>query len=84
MVTARLDVRLDREHRDKLNEIAASRHMPVSAVIRGMIDETYEAVHRVDRLRAVQEVAELAIEDVPDPQTLSRQLATTYAIPDRP
>lgn len=84
MASARLDVRLDRERRQKLDEIAASRRVPVSAVIRAMIDETYEAVHRADRLRVVQELAGLHVEDVPDPETLSRQLESTYAIPDLP
>ncbi len=84
MTTARLDVRLDREHREKLDAIAASRHLPVSAVVRGMIDETYETVHRDERLRAVRELAGLCVEDVPDPEALSRQLESTYATPDIP
>lgn len=82
MASPRLDVRLDREHRHTLDEIAASPRMPVSAVIRARIDETYEAVHRADRLRAVRELAELHVEDVPDPETLSRQLESTHAIPE--
>lgn len=84
MPTARLDVRLDREHRVKLDEIAASRRLPVSAVIRAMIEETYEAVHRDKRLQAVRELAGVNVEDFPDPETLSRQLESTYAVPDLP
>ena len=84
MAKDRLDVRLDREHRERLDAIAASRHMPISAVIRGMIDETYEAVDRADRLRTVRELAGLNVEDVPDPETLSRQLGSAYAAPDIP
>lgn len=39
-----------------------------------MIDEAYEEVLRVRRRRAAMRLAQLAVEDVPDPETLARQL----------
>ena len=82
MVSERLEVRLDSERRRKLSELAAARHAPVSEVVRQMIDEVYEEVLLERRRQAVQRIAQLQVEDVPDPETLSRQLAQTYDAPD--
>lgn len=84
MVTERLEVRLDRERRRKLSELAAAHGAPVSEVVRQMIDQAYEEALRVRRLRAARELARLAVEDVPDPETLSRQLEGTYEPADIP
>lgn len=78
MVTERLEVRLDRERRRKLSELAQGRGVPVSEAVRQMIDEAYKEALRERRLRAARELARLAVEDVPDPATLSRQLEGTY------
>ncbi len=84
MHTSRLEVRLDRERRRKLTEIAAARGAPVSQVIREMIDQAYEEARRADRLRAAQELAQLEVEDVPDQATLNRQLESTYILGSAP
>jgi hypothetical protein len=78
MATERLDVRLDHERRRKLAELAAARSSSVSEVVREMIDQAYEEGLRADRVRAARELAQLAVEDVPDPETLRRQLEGTY------
>src|SRR3989304_1768833 len=78
MVTQRLEVRLDRERRRKLSELAQGRGVPVSQAVRQMIDEAYKEALRERRIRAARELARLAVEDVPDPATLSRQLEGTY------
>ena len=78
MVTERLEVRLDRERRRKLSELAQGRGVPVSEAVRQMIDEAYKEALRERRHRAARELARLAVEDVPDPATLSRQLEGTY------
>jgi len=77
----RLEVRLDAEHRRKLAEITARRGAPVSVVVRDMIDQAYEEVTREERLRAARELGQMEIEDVPDPDELSRQLDRTYDSP---
>lgn len=84
MVTERLEVRLDRERRRKLSELAAAHGAPVSEVVRQMIDQAYEEALRLRRLHAARELARLAVEDVPDPETLSRQLEGTYEPADIP
>ena len=82
MVTERLEVRLDPERRRKLAKIAEERRAPVSDVVRRLIDEAYEDVLKEERRRAVEIIANANVEDVPDPEELSRQLAKTYDIPD--
>ena len=74
MATDRLDVRLDPEHRRKLRELAAEQGAPVSEAVRRLIDRAYEETLRARRKRAAQVLAQLEIEEVPDPVTLSRQL----------
>jgi len=46
-----------------------------------MIDQAYEEVTREERLRAAREIAQFEIEDVPEPDELSRQLERTYDSP---
>lgn len=84
MATQRLEVRLDPDRRRKLSELAAARGVPVSELVRQIIDQVYEETLRTRRLRAAHELARLQVEDVPDPQTLSRQLGGTYDLPDLP
>ena len=84
MVTERLEVRLDPERRRKLAELATEHGAPVSEVVRQMIDQAYEETLRGRRLRAARELARLEVEDVPDPETLSRQLEGTYEPADLP
>lgn len=78
MVTERLEVRLDAEHRRKLAELAAKADAPLAQVIREMIDRAYEESLRERRLQAVREIAAMEIEDVPDPETLSQQLESAH------
>ena len=78
MVTERLEVRLDRERRRKLSELAQGRGVRVSEAVRQIIDEAYKEALRERRIRAARELARLSEEDVPDPATLSRQLEGTY------
>ncbi|HLZ08115.1 MAG TPA: antitoxin [Chloroflexota bacterium] len=82
MLAERLEVRLDPERRRRLMEIATSRRIPVSEVVRQMIDETYQAVDRAERLRAAEELGRMEIEDVPEPDVLARQLDGSLEFPD--
>ena len=78
MADLRLDVRLDAERRRKLEEMAAKQGSPISDVVCRLIDEAYEVGFKERRRQIVREMAELEIEDMADPETLSRQLAKTY------
>ena len=75
---ARLDVRLDAERRRRLEEIVGERGMPISEVVRRMIDDAYEEVMRERRIEAVGRLVKLEVEDPPDAATLSRELEAAH------
>lgn len=80
MVTERLDIRLDPERRRKLTDLSKSRGMSTSMVVREAIDHLYEIAMRERRLQAVERIAAMNIEDLPDPEELSRQLDQAHDI----
>lgn len=82
MVGPRLEVRLDTEHQRRLEVVLEERRVAVSELVRQLIDAAYEEIALARRLEAVRQIAAMGIEDVPDPEELSRQLARTYDIPD--
>jgi hypothetical protein len=84
MATERLEVRLGPQHRRRLSELAVARGAPVSEVVRQIIDQAYEDSLRDRRLKAAKEIARLEVEDVPDPETLARQLEGAYDSADLP
>ncbi len=78
MPTERLDVRLDKEHRRKIEVLASEQNAPVSAVVRHLIDKAYEETLKKRRIQAARELGEMQIEDAPDPEILNRQLDETH------
>ena len=74
MASGRLEIRVDAERQQKLAAIARQRGLPLSAVVREMIDRAYEDVARAERLAAARRIADAALEDVTNPAELSRQL----------
>ncbi|MCY3601641.1 MAG: ribbon-helix-helix protein, CopG family [Chloroflexi bacterium] len=77
-MAARLEVRLDDERKQRLEELGEAEGVPISEVVRRLIDDAWEEVMRARRIAAVERMAQLEIEDVPDPDTLSRELEETY------
>lgn len=75
---ARLDVRLDDERRRRLDEIVTESGLPISEVIRGLIDDAYETVMRERRREAARRLMKLEVEDPPDPAQLSRELEAAH------
>ncbi len=75
---ARLDVRLDSERRRRLEELVEERGVPISEIVRCLIDDAYEGVVRERRRQAVQRLARLEVEDPPDATTLSRELEAVH------
>lgn len=78
MPTERLEVRLDEAHRRKLAELARDRGVPMSVAVRSMIDEAYERALRERRRCAARSIGAMAVEDVPEPDVLARQLEEGY------
>ena len=78
MTIDRLVVRLDADRRKKLVELTERRQQSMSDLIRDLIDNAYEIDRREYLMSVVDKIASLNIEDVPDPDELSRQLAAKY------
>ena len=74
----RLNVRLDDEQRRRLDMVVETRGAPISEVAPGLIDDAYEEVMLERRRAAARRLAAMEIEDVPDPETLSRELEAAH------
>jgi predicted DNA-binding protein len=81
MAVDRLDVRLDKDMRRKLKEMTQHRGTSTSALVREAIDRLYEEDLLQRRIEAVERLASMEIEVMPDPEELSRQLDSTYDTP---
>ena len=77
-MAGRLDVRLDDEHRRRLEELVEERGVHISAVVRCLIDDAYEDTMRKRRRDAVERLVKLEVEDPPDAATLSRELEAAH------
>jgi len=80
MTTERLGIRLDPDRRRKLADMARRRGSSTSVLVREAIDRLYEMDQRERRFAAVEAMRRMQIEDVPEPEELSRQLDQTYDI----
>lgn len=77
----RLEVRLDEEHAQKIADLRAEYGTSVSDAVRRAIDEAHEKILVKKRLELVKRMSEADIEEVPDMETLKRQLGRH---PDHP
>lgn len=80
MVTQRLEVRLDEGTREELSYLAQEHDAPASEVVRRAIHRLYEDEMRERRRLAVERLAAMEVEEMPEPDELSRQLASTYDV----
>ena len=74
----RLQVRLDSECRRRLEILVEEKGEPFSEIVRRLIDDAYEEIMRERRIRAVETLASLEVEAVPDPEQLSRELKAAH------
>ncbi len=74
----RVDVRLDVEHRRRLEELAQEKGAAISDVVRSLIDGAYEEILRTRRKEAIERLIGLNVEDPPDPDALSRELEAAH------
>ena len=77
-MATRLDVRLDSKRRRRLAEMARDRGVPISDVIRSLIDDAWEGILRERRRQAVDQLVSLEVEAPPDPQDLCRELEEAH------
>ena len=75
---SRLDVRLDPEHRRRLEDLAHEKGATISDIVRSQIDGEYEEILRNRRREAIERLIGLNVEDPPDPQALSRELEAAH------
>jgi hypothetical protein len=75
---SRQDLRLDEDQRRMLEELAEQDRTTVSELMRRMIAAAYEQRRKARRLEAVERIAAMEIEEMPDPDELSRQIAAKY------
>ena len=78
MVIRRLQVRLGEESYRRLKTLASEHRSSMSGMVRRLIDQAYEARVNARRRQAALVIAQMEIEDVPDPVELSRQLNETH------
>lgn len=77
-MVSRVEVRLDDEQRQRLTELAEQQSASVSEVVRGLIDDAWEASQREYRRQLVREIASMQMEVPDDPQDLFRELESRY------
>ena len=77
-MVSRLEMRLDLERRQRLDEMPRDRGVPVSDVIRGLIDDAYEGILRDRRREGVDHLVSLEVEDPPDSHALSSELEEAH------
>jgi Arc/MetJ-type ribon-helix-helix transcriptional regulator len=80
-MTKRLEVRLEDDLHNDLIELASERRISISEAIREAIRLLREERDREERRKAVDEIAAMEIEEMPDPEELKRELDSMY---DRP
>lgn len=74
MASERYEIRLDSEHKKRLRELSAAYGVAGSQVVKDLIDKAFQDSRRAARMRAAEELAAMNGEDVPDMETLKRQL----------
>lgn len=79
-MVSRFEVRLDRDCRERLDELAENRGVTAAEIVRRLIDEAYEKVLRDQRLLAAEELIAMNAEIPPEPEELSRQLEETHDV----
>ncbi len=78
MASERYEIRLDTEHKKRLRELSAAYGVPGSTLLKDMIDRLYKEKDREERLAAARRIGEMEIEDVPDMETLKKQLESAH------
>ena len=73
-MVSRVEVRLDEEQRERLDAIAEEQDASISEVLRGLIDDAWEAIMLERRRQLVREIASFEMEVPDDPQDLCREL----------
>ena len=71
-------LRLDAEHRRRLEELAKGKGEAMSDVVRGLIDGAYEDMLRTRRKEAVERLITLNVGEPPNPDALCLDLEAAH------
>ena len=77
-MVSRVEFRLDDECRQRLDDLAEDRGGSISEVLRGLIDEAWEAIMLERRRQLVREIASFQGEVPDDPMDLFRELESRF------
>jgi hypothetical protein len=80
MVTKRFEIRLDQEREERLEYVAERDNLSMTDAFRRLLDCGWDEWMKEQRRLAVERIAAMEIERMPDPEELSRQLAETYDV----
>ena len=69
-MASRFEVRLDKERRERLDELAESRGITAAELVRQLIDNAYQDILQKRRLQAAEELIAMNAEVPPDPAEL--------------
>jgi hypothetical protein len=75
-----VEIRLDARAAEALGNLAAEKKATVSEVMREALWRLYDEYRRERRRLAVERLAAMEIEEMPDPEELARQMNKTYAV----
>ena len=78
MVTRRLEMRIDEERLSRLERVAKEEGQTVSQTARRLLDRGWEDWMRERRRLAVDRIAAMEIEEMPEPDELARQMDAMY------
>ncbi|HET7738173.1 MAG TPA: CopG family transcriptional regulator [Tepidiformaceae bacterium] len=79
-VGPKLEVRLDPDRREKLARLAEARGSTIADLVRSLIDQAFAQSEVERRLAIVAELAAMGTEEMPEPDELSRELASAYDV----
>ena len=79
-MASRFEVRLDKECRERLDELAESKGVTAAEIVRQLIYDAHENVLQERRVRAAKELIAMNAEVPPDPAELSRLLETLMTL----
>ena len=77
-MVSRVEVRMDEEHRQRLDDLAEEQNASISDVLRRLIDDAWEAKMLERRRELVREIASYQGEVPDDPQDLFRELESRF------
>lgn len=77
-MVSRVEIRLDEEHRQRLDDIVEERDASVSEVLRGLINSEWEAIMLERRRQLVREIASFQGKVPEDPMDLFRELESRF------